>query len=75
MPDASIVIHTGRLTPEELVQVEFILAGLVAVLGGSETEKLPLVMTSLALSDIGKASIGTLEGIAAAQKAPQSQGA
>lgn len=109
MPDASIVIHAGRvmlcarsaspflrgmvkdllcetwfdafgidasrLTPEELVQVEFILAGLVAVLGGSEIEKSPLVMISFALSDIGKASIGTLEGIAAAQMAPQSQGA
>ncbi len=60
-------VDSGRLSPEEMMQVEFIFGGLVAVLGGPEVEESPLIMSALANSDIGRAAIETLKGIAEAQ--------
>ena len=59
-------IDGGRLSADERVQVEFIFAGLVAVLGSAEVATSPYVMTRLASSPVGQASIETLRGMAGA---------
>ena len=68
-------IDAGQLSPEELMQVEFIFGGLVAVLGGPEVEESPLIMPALANSDIGRAAVETLKRIAHVRKQPALAGA
>ncbi len=67
-------IDDSRLTTEERAQVEFIFAGLVAVLGSAEAAESPLVMTRLATSRMGQASIATLREMATAQSDGSSLG-
>lgn len=64
-------IDYGRLAEEGRIQVEFIFAGLVGVLGSAEAAESPLVMASLANSSVGSASVASLEKMAAAQAGEQ----
>ena len=65
----ALSIDENRLSAEERAQVEFIFAGLVAVLGSPEAANSPLVMRSVAESEVGRAAVATLEGMAGAQAA------
>ena len=60
-------IHEERLSAEEKLQVNFIFAGLVAILGSQEIKESPSSMSILSQTDIGKAIISILQKIAASQ--------
>ncbi len=60
-------IAMDRMTQDDLAQAEFIFAGLVAVLGSSVAAESPLIVTHLANSRVGQASIAALHDIAKAQ--------
>ena len=60
-------IDGALLSEDDCTQVEFIFAGLVAVLGSSAAAESPFVMTRLAASRVGRASIAALRDIAARQ--------
>jgi len=60
-------IEQNLLSKEDRAQVEFIFAGLVAVLGGAEASESPLVMARLADSRIGRASLAALQDMAKRQ--------
>ncbi|MBQ7479127.1 MAG: TetR/AcrR family transcriptional regulator [Selenomonadaceae bacterium] len=63
-------IKEELLSAEEKVQVRFVFAGLVAVLGSQEIKDCPLLMSSLSQTEIGKAFIAALERIALGQQSP-----
>lgn len=60
-------IDGSLLSAEDRVQVEFIFAGLVAVLGSTEAAESPFAVSRLAASPMGRASMMVLRGMAAAQ--------
>ena len=60
-------IDADLLSSEDRVQVEFIFAGLVAVLGSAEAAESPFAVSRLAASPMGRASMMVLRGMAAAQ--------
>ncbi len=64
----SMSIQKDLLSEEEKLQVKFIAAGLVSVLGSEEVRENPLSMSVLSKSEIGKAIIRTMQNIATAQK-------
>ncbi len=64
----SLSIKEELLTNEEHMQVVFIFAGLVAVLGSQEIQESPLSMATLSQTEIGKAIISTMKRIAALQQ-------
>lgn len=64
----SMSIREELLTEEEKVQVRFISAGLVAVLGSREIKDDPLLMSKLSQTEIGKAIIITMKNIALNQQ-------
>jgi len=57
-------IDTVLLSEIDRVQIEFIFAGLIAVLGCAQTAESPLVVAKLASTRLGKASIAALREIA-----------
>ena len=61
-------IDAGLLSEDDRAQVEFIFAGLVAVLGSAEAAESPLVMTRLAGSRMGQAAMATLREMASAHQ-------
>lgn len=63
-------IKEELLSAEERVQVRFIFAGLVAVLGSQEIKDCPLLMSTLSHTEIGRSFIATLERIALKQQSP-----
>ena len=62
-------IDGTRLSEDDWAQVEFIFAGLVAVLGSNAVAKSPIIMTHLAEGRVGQACITALRQIAEAQSA------
>lgn len=60
-------IREDLLSTEEKIQVRFIFAGLVAVLGSQEIKECPLLMSKLAKTDIGKTFIATIREISTNQ--------
>ena len=60
-------IDESLLSTDDRVQVEFIFAGLVAVLGSAEAAESPFVMTRLAASSMGRAAMAALRGMAESQ--------
>ena len=56
------------LSPEEQLQIHFIFAGLVSVLGSPEVREAPGLMTELAQTAIGRTAIATLRTIAESQR-------
>jgi len=60
-------IDAELLSAEDRAQVEFIFAGLVAVLGSAEAAESPFAVSRLAASPMGRASMMVLRGMAAAQ--------
>lgn len=59
----ALEIDKSGLNATEQLQVDFIFSGLVSVLGSSEVESSPLIMTELAGTEIGKTAIATLKNI------------
>lgn len=64
----SMSIKEESLSVDEKIQVCFIFAGLVAVLGSQETKDNPLSMSTLSQAEIGKAIISTMKKIASRQE-------
>lgn len=64
----SMSIKLELLSADEKLQVCFISAGLVAVLGSQEIKNNPLFMSALCQSEIGKAIISTMKNIAIRQQ-------
>ena len=64
----SMSIKEETLSADEKIQVSFIFAGLVAVLGSQEIKDNPLSMSPLSQTEIGKAMISTMKNIASKQK-------
>lgn len=62
----SMSIQEELLSAEEKLQVDFIFAGLIAVLGSQEIKDHPLAMSSLSRSEIGKSIITSMKKIASA---------
>ena len=60
-------IDRKLLSVEDRVQVEFIFAGLVAVLGSAMAAESPLVISQLATSPMGRVAVETLQKMAAGQ--------
>jgi hypothetical protein len=60
-------IDRKLLSVENRVQVEFIFAGLVAVLGSAMAAESPLVISQLATSPMGRVAVETLQKMAAGQ--------
>ena len=58
----AMLIDEESLSDVEKMQVSFIFAGLVAVLGSQEMKADPLSMSALSQTDIGKAIITTMKG-------------
>ena len=63
----SMSISEALLSADEKIQIRFISAGMVAVLGSQEIRDNPLVMSTLSQTEIGKAIISTMKGIASRQ--------
>lgn len=61
-------ISEDLLSPEEQLQIRFIFAGLVSVLGSPEVREAPGLMTELAQTAIGRTAIATLRTIAESQR-------
>lgn len=61
-------IEEGLLTEEEKLQVKFIAAGLVSVLGSEEVRDNPLAMSALSQTETGRAIIRIMKNIAARQQ-------
>ena len=57
-------IDAALLSKDDRAQVEFIFAGLIAVLGSAEAAESPLVVVRLSSSRMGKASIAALREMA-----------
>jgi len=55
------------LSAKDRVQIEFIFAGLVAVLGSAEAAESPFAVSQLAASPMGRASMMVLREMAAEQ--------
>lgn len=64
----SLSIREELLTEDERMQICFISAGLVAVLGSQEVKNNPLFMSTLSQSEIGKTMISTMKKIASRQQ-------
>ena len=64
-------IDESLLSAGDRAQVDFIFAGLVAVLGSAEAAESPFVMARLAASPMGRAAITTLRDMAAGQSGGQ----
>jgi len=62
-----LFIREDLLTAEERLQIRFIFAGLVSVLGSPDVKETPKLMTELAQTPIGKTVIATLKSIAESQ--------
>lgn len=60
-------IREDLLSTEEQLQIRFIFAGLVSVLGSPEVKETPRLMTALSQTAIGKTAIATLQSIAESQ--------
>lgn len=61
-------IREDLLSTEEQLQLRFIFAGLVSVLGSPEVKEVPRLMTALSQTAIGKTAITTLQSIAESQR-------
>ncbi len=61
-------IHEEWLSEDEKLQVNFIFAGLVAILGSQEIKESPFSMAILSQTDMGKAIISILQKIAVSQR-------
>lgn len=64
----SLSIDEDLLSAEEKIQVRYIFAGLVAVLGSQEMKNDPLSMSTLSQTEIGQAMISTMQKIASRQE-------
>lgn len=64
----SMSIKEEDLTEDEKLQIHFISAGFVAVLGSQEIKNNPLYMATLSQTEIGKAIIKTMKNIALRQQ-------
>lgn len=60
-------IREDLLSAEDRLQIRFIFAGMVSVLGSPDVKEAPNLMTELALTSIGKTAIATLQSIAESQ--------
>ena len=58
------------LSPEEQLQIRFIFAGLVSVLGSPQVREEPELMTKLAQTELGETAIAALKTIAESQRDP-----
>ena len=65
-----ISIREDLLSPEELLQIRFIFAGLVSVLGSPQVREEPELMTKLAQTELGETAIAALKTIAESQRDP-----
>ncbi len=63
----SMSINEEQLSPDERIQVRFVFAGLVSVLGSQEIKDNPLSMSTLSQTGIGKAIMSTMKDIAVRQ--------
>lgn len=61
-------IDAHLLSADDRVQVEFIFAGLVSVLGSAEATESPLVMPRLAASPMGRAAVAALREMVESQQ-------
>ena len=61
-------IREELLSTEEQLQIRFIFAGLVSVLGSPDVKEAPKLMADLAQTAIGKTAISTLKTIAESQQ-------
>ncbi|MEX2805376.1 TetR/AcrR family transcriptional regulator [Streptococcus sp. H31] len=64
----SMSIDEELLSSDERVQIRFVFAGLVSVLGSKEIRDNPLSMSVLSQTELGKAIISTMQMIAARQE-------
>ena len=69
------ITKTGEadLTETESLQIRFIFAGLVAVLGSSAVQDDPLIMSALSQTKIGAAAIETMRQMSQRQRAPEGE--
>ena len=61
-------INEDLLSTQEQLQIRFVFAGLVSVLGSREVKETPERMTELSQTAIGKSAIATLRAIARSQR-------